>query len=75
MPDATDQWEDIMDIALTTTNFENITEFDKEKNIYLSLLPVFGTILARDEGPVTIIPPQYTSESGAHTNFGHSKRI
>ena len=59
---ATDQETSAGNNAPTETNFENKIEFDKEKNIYLSLLQDFGPIHGRDEGTVTIKPRKNTRQ-------------
>jgi hypothetical protein len=57
--DATDQQE-------SATNFDNKEEFDKEKNIYLSLLQDFDPIHGTDEGTVTIKPREDTRQKTEH---------
>ena len=64
--DATDQQESARKNAPTKTNFDNKKEFDKEKNIYLSLLQDFGAIHGTDEGTVTIKPRKDTRQKRGH---------
>jgi len=47
-------------------NFDNKKEFDKEKNVYLSLLQDFGPVHGTDEGTVTIRSRKITRENQEH---------
>jgi hypothetical protein len=64
--DATDQEESARKNAPTKTNFDNKIKFDKEKNIYLSLLQDFGPIHAENEGTTTILPRKDTRQKQEH---------